>query len=57
MLPAAAAPASDQGGIDTAITGRKDGSVSAAADQAVQFFSSPDNGSSADQPHTSKKVH
>jgi len=55
MLPAAAAPASDQGGIDTAITGRKDGSVSAAADQAVQFFSSPDNGSSADQPHTSKK--
>ncbi|CAM6040346.1 unnamed protein product, partial [Sphagnum compactum] len=55
MLPAAAAPASDQGGIDTAITGRKNGSVSTAADQAVQFFSSPDNGSSADQPQTSKK--
>jgi hypothetical protein len=57
MLPAAAAPASDQGGTDTAITGRKNGSVNTAADQAVQFFSSPDNGSSADQPQTSKKVH
>ncbi|CAK9211605.1 unnamed protein product [Sphagnum troendelagicum] len=51
----AAAPASDQGGTDPAITGRKNGSVSTAADQAVQFFSSPDNGSSADQPQTSKK--
>jgi hypothetical protein len=57
MLPAAAAPASDEGGIDDAITGRKNGSVSTAADQPVQFFSSPDNGSSGDQPQTSKKVH